>query len=796
MQPISDQADNKEFQTSKSEQSPRDLTPRLGFWAFLQREFEHVGANPRVVVLLVGLTLLPALFLLIQVASAWDPYGNLNKLPVGLVVLDRGTTYANQRIELGAEVKKNLLDKKSFDFRVYPSEAAVREAVDKSEVYFAAVVPADFSEKALRGEGANPSKLTLISAEGTSYFSNRLGKSFATSLSDTVNQTLEEKRWSAVISNLGSASDGLGQLKAGVGKLRDGAKKLSEGSSQLSSGAQALSTGLQTASGGSAQLAAGAKGLGGGVKALTGGVGQLGDGVRLMASKLPSQAQLEQLSTGAHQIQSGNAELANGLNKLSTGSNQLAQGGADLKGGLEQLSQGSNQLVQGSASLKSGLEQLKQGSATLSEKSGELAAGTAKLNSINFGGPNSPLSEGLRQINQGANALHQGNQSLAEGIAKADAGAAQVNSGANQLAQGLAKANNGATQLSAGASQLAANATKAAQGAQKLSTGADSLASGVDQLTGGVGQLSSGLRTIKSKLPAQSDLDKLSNGAATLASKSGELSAGLGRLNAGGQQLAKGSADLNNGAQQLANGLEVLYQKIPSAPNLSGDAKGLSNSVQLEFQNLHPVANNGLATAPLFAGFALWMGVLILAMMFNFNHLPEQAKGEPQVSKVLIKLATPALISAIQAVFSGLLVVYWMKQTGSTIAHPLAFFAVLLWASQAFIAVVSAIMMLMGGAGRALVSLLLILQFVSAGGTVPIELSPPFFQAIHPWLPVTHLLEAMRATLFGSYAGNWQTQTLILMAFTLGGLVVCILVGRRWHYIKNEDYKLEPVLLN
>lgn len=697
-------------------------TAKLGFWGFLARELAHVTASRRVVLLLLGIALLPALFALIQITSAWDPYGQLAHLPVGLVSLDRGTQFAEEPVNLGEEVRKGLLREKSFDFKLYPSAQAARAAVDRGEVYFAVIIPPDFSAQALKGRGDHPANLVLVMAEGNSYFASTLAKRLATTLSASVNATLEERRWVAVL----HTSSRLVQLKQAVGQLHRGASQLLTGAEALSSGQQALVQGIAAASHGAARLHHGAQTLSEGLGTLTDGVGRLSNGIRTAMDRLPSEAQLEGLGSGSENLTAGLARLSNGLHELE----------------------------EGSAQLKDGLGQLAQGSAMLAERSQELSQGLARLDAL----PNSPLSH------EGSLALHQ----AAATIAKE---ATQATTGAARLSQGMTQADGAGQELAAAA--------------QRLNPGVQALVSGVEQL-------SRGMHSMAARLPAEGDLLRLRGGAQELSQRSGELSQGLGRLEAGSRGLASGSQSLKSGAESLLRGIALIDQKIPASSPLSADARGLATSIAPRGEDLHPVPNNGLATAPLFAGFSLWMGVLILSMFFNYNHLPEAARGESQLTKVLVKLAPAALIALAQALATGGVIAFLMQGAG---VDRFGFFLVLLLGALAFMAVAGAIMLLLGGVGRALLSLLLILQFVSAGGNFPIELSPPFFRWIHPWLPVTHLLKAIRATLFGAYAGNWFHPALTLLAFMVGGLALASLAGRRWVYVKDEEYRLEPALV-
>ena len=58
----------------------------------------------------------------------WDPFGNVNKMPVALVNADKGTEVKGQKINAGAEVEKSLADDKSLDWHLtqYPDHAGLQ----------------------------------------------------------------------------------------------------------------------------------------------------------------------------------------------------------------------------------------------------------------------------------------------------------------------------------------------------------------------------------------------------------------------------------------------------------------------------------------------------------------------------------------------------------------------------------------------------------------------------------------------------------------------------------------------
>ncbi|MFD4791552.1 YhgE/Pip family protein [Streptomyces sp. NPDC058459] len=84
-----------------------------------------------------------------------------------------------------------------------------------------------------------------------------------------------------------------------------------------------------------------------------------------------------------------------------------------------------------------------------------------------------------------------------------------------------------------------------------------------------------------------------------------------------------------------------------------------------------------------------------------------------------------------------------------------------------------------GSAGRILVLALLMLQLTSAAGTYPVQTSPGFFNAIHPCLPMSHVVSALRRLISGGGLGPVWQACVVLTAFTAGALALTALTARR-----------------
>jgi len=101
----------------------------------------------------------------------------------------------------------------------------------------------------------------------------------------------------------------------------------------------------------------------------------------------------------------------------------------------------------------------------------------------------------------------------------------------------------------------------------------------------------------------------------------------------------------------------------------------------------------------------------------------------------------------------------------------------------AFVFVLLVFIRLAGDMGKAMAMLLLALQISASGGVVPIELSSEFFATLSPWLPMTWVVQGLKAAMFGAYAGDWSGPLIQTLALTLICAMMATATGP-WHYCR------------
>ncbi len=644
-------------------------------------------------------------------------------------------------------------------------------------------------------------------ASGTSSLADGAGQvnsgaqSLATgssSLADGANQVNEGA--SSLATGTSSLASGAAQANSGAQSLATGSSSLADGANQVNEGASSLATGLAQADSGAQSLAS--------------GLSQINEGTSALPSQLPALTSgTEALASGAQQVASGAERLDSAASQLATGSSSLAEGAGQALAGAQRLSGGASQLAGANDSLASGastlaassqqlvdswdsltddqrLAALKNLNGAASQLSAGASAADAAASSLAEGA--SALvggeSSGLTKLSAGASALSSGASSLAEGTGKLKEGASAVSEGASQLntqaggmssslltlSEAVAQANEGASSLAAGTGQLSAGASSLADGTGSLASGANQLKDGASTLADGTGSLASGANQLKDGASTLADgtgslasgANQLKDGASTLADGTGSLASGANQLKDGAAQLsagatsasdgasslASGLGDLQDGNQQLATSLGQAVGQVPSFTTQEADdlSSVSSRPVDISKTRLNEVATYGHGLAPYFMTLGLWVGAIAYFMMYPAISRKFARSGHSGLATLRGALIPVVLMGIAQGIVMPSIIHLWV---GIETANFWGLVGFSILTSITFLAINQALIALLDAPGRFIALVLTVLQVGAAAGTYPIETAPAFLQAIHPWLPLTHALEAFRSFIAGGSLG-------------------------------------------
>lgn len=627
-------------------------------------------------------------------------------------------------------------------------------------------------------------------------------------------------------------SDAMTQLADGTGTLNDGAVKLADGSEQLVDGSGRLIEGQNKLADGSSQLADGAGTLNQGAGKVNDGAVKLADGSSSLANGASD------AHNGASQLADGSAALANGTGSLKKGANDLAQGAQQVADGTHSLKNALDQdgvrqlpgtltamcqnLNSIDTSAPSGdfgtdlsntvvskvAEDTRQKLAPLVE-SGSISQETADAIVANINSEQTKsavasandqaLKNHLAQHGQagsdvlaklqtlkndncvatGESAAAQKLSTLIDGVDKLDSGATAVAQGAGTLRDGITKLDSGATTLADGSAKLADGTGKVADGASTLNNGASQLAEGTGELKNGTGNLHNGAQQLadgeKEALDGQ---NKLHEGATTLQDGSSQLADGTGKLNSSTGQIADGTGQLKDGTGQLSTGLQNGTRQIP---NLNEEqqkdvASVMSSPVDLEHSSLANGRNYGEGMGPFFMCLALWIGGLMLVQTLRPLNNRALASKAPTARIILGSWLPFGLIGIAQAVLMFAAVKFGL---GFQMAHPWLAFLFLCFVATIFTLFIHGVVVFFGSPGKLIALIIMILQLITAGGTMPYETLPHAMRWMHDFFPMGYAVTGMRRLSYGINESSLMPIMMYLLLWGAVGLVLGYLGTRR-----------------
>ncbi|WP_252225177.1 YhgE/Pip domain-containing protein [Clostridium sp. ZBS2] len=193
----------------------------------------------------------------------------------------------------------------------------------------------------------------------------------------------------------------------------------------------------------------------------------------------------------------------------------------------------------------------------------------------------------------------------------------------------------------------------------------------------------------------------------------------------------------------------------------------LTTPVNLETRELYPMGNYGSAMTPFYSVLSLWVGLLLLLSILTVNTHGEYKFWEIYFGKLMLFM-TVALIQSLIVVMGDL---YLLK---IYCLNPMLLVLGMLFTSAVFVSILYSAVSVFGNVGKVIGIVLLVLQIGGSGGTFPIELTPKFFQMIHPYLPFTYAISFAREAI-GGVVGEVLTKDIIILLI-YGGASILIAV--------------------
>ncbi|WP_164512082.1 YhgE/Pip family protein [Lacticaseibacillus daqingensis] len=212
--------------------------------------------------------------------------------------------------------------------------------------------------------------------------------------------------------------------------------------------------------------------------------------------------------------------------------------------------------------------------------------------------------------------------------------------------------------------------------------------------------------------------------------------AGGQKLSTADNQLTAGITTISKGNQQLSTRLANGTKQLPKLHFTSATAHTIASPTKVTDHNRDSVPNNGTAMMPYMAGVALYVSGMVL------NMLLDTVTPRKKPKRVVDWWASKAVMINGTAIAAA--TVELLTLIGIAGLRPTNIFSTWITLSLANLAMTNMTTWLnlsIGKLGSLVAMILLPFQLGSAGGTYPIELSNAFFEAIHPFLPMSYVVD-------------------------------------------------------
>ncbi|MCY8180915.1 YhgE/Pip domain-containing protein, partial [Bacillus paralicheniformis] len=547
-----------------------------------KNQWRELITNKKLLISVIGVLFIPLIYSSIFLAAYWDPYGNVDQLPVAVVNSDKGTTYEGKDLHIGDDLVKELKKNDKFDWHFTTKEKALR-GLQNEEYYMVVEIPENFSKDASTVMDKHPKKLNLIyhTNAGRNYVGAQISDKAIEQLQHSVGSEITQQYAEVIFDNFGKIAKGLGEASEGAGKLDKGLKDAKEGSEKLKKNLEKLAKSQ--------------------IQFNKDGMEKFGAAFNTLNDKI-------------HELDSGLAQFLEKSGQLHSGAQQLQQGMPQIVAGLEQMNEKaqmiskleeaiSNEKIQQLETALSNAEKAKKEISQISKNIDELEAALKNQHSE------------VKQIIESSNMLTQEQKAALMKQVDEKMGTVKLPEFDKLKAQIPDVSElpdlSGLKQKLEELKQVPSNVNKLYKGSQKIQQG-------LDALTNGLGAYN------EKFAEAKSGSSKIAEGSQTLVGKFGDLQSAADKLKDGSSKLAEGAKSLDEGLGKLSDGSGELFDKLSDAADQTGDIQAgdenynmFSDPVDVKGDKIDPVSNYGTGLTPYILSLGLFVGALMITVVFD-----------------------------------------------------------------------------------------------------------------------------------------------------------------------------------
>lgn len=691
-------------------------------WNIYKTDIKNIVTNYAAFITIAALCVLPSLYAWFNIAASWDPYAQeaTSQIKIGVVNNDEGTELNGKEINMGDQIVEGLKDNDLMGWQFVDSDKA-ESMLEQGKYYATITIPPQFSKDITSIITSDIKKGDIIYKvnEKINAIAPKLTSKGASGVQENISKTLVE----TVSNTLLTTTKNIGiEIENAKPKITNVYNLLKEVQGKFDD----INSTVDLAYDGVVQL-----------KDLT---KKINDDIPLIKSTINNSQNLsndikEFLSTSKSSLNDLSPTIKEDIRLLSDISGGISDYASAIIDAINSGSEKAPEMIDNLEGKLNSLNKLTTSLLNVMEKlnklNPQLDSVIEQLKSVNTSINN--LQEKLTVIKNTVNSGQTPDLSILNNIKTLADSIKSISSDIySKYDSDISNKINGIIDSAYSTSDNILNVLNEAE--KKLPAVSELLNTAYEGADKGI----SGIEYIKEKLPKAEEM-----------------------INSIVEKMDKANSD-----EGLTDLLELLKNDVEQRSDF------LANPVNLVEEDVFPMGNYGTAMTPFYTTLSLWAGCLFLVSLLavnphedeettdkflNINNSNEKGKHRKDRKKSLGyaieitenyfgKLLLFLTIAIIQSLIVSVGDLYILD---IYCLHPVLFVLVTVITGLTFAFIIYTACSVFGNVGKVVCIVLLVFQLGGSSGTFPIELTPKFFQRIHPFLPFTYTISLMRETIGG-----------------------------------------------
>lgn len=657
-----------------------------------------------------GLVLLPSLYAWFNIKASWDPYGQTDEIPIGVVNEDEGATIQDESFNVGDMLVDNLKENKDMNWQFVDKKKAM-DKVEYGDYFATIVIPKDFSEKLASIESGQPQKADL------DYYVNEKINAIAPKITDKGASVIVEEISSNFTATVnGVIFDLFNKIGLELEEDQPDIEKFEEYIFLLEENLPDIHKTLKSTDNDVHE----AKGIIKKAQDRIPEVKEMADDGESMLYLV--QGHLNEASSLFNELTPKiESELKNAKNMLKEANKVIDQAAEDLPS-QNDIDKRIQALIEDNTG---SIDQLEVIESALANLKGQLDPDEDK--------------ETIEKIEETEKEIANLKASLEKVSDKAD----EINNldfDTDQILKDIKSISKATTEKIEAFEAKFTNEIKPA------------ISNAINDVQGKINSASDMIYEIQETLPQVEKLlnntdGTLDDGAEILQEVLKEFPYVQDKVNSTAKRIRELQEDIN-----LGDIIELLKN------DANAEESFFKEPVVMHKNELFPIPNYGTGMTPFYTVLAVWVGALLLISILTTD-LPNEIEPKTMYLGRWLTFLTLGLAQTLIVSVGDITLI------GVKVAHPVWFVVFSLIISVVFMTIVYSLVSMLSDVGKAAAIVLLVLQIAGSGGTYPVVLLPEFFQAINPFLPFTYAVDLLREAVGGIVWQRARWDIIMLVIF-------------------------------